>query len=98
MKRKVKKKSESLLNKQTSTNDKSPENQTSIKLFQRKKFVYNTINNSKPTSNNITNNFLDNKLKRTDSEEKLLNSIKETDNLKNILSGKMEELENNKKN
>ena len=40
MKRKVKKKSESLLNKQTSTNDKSPENQTSIKLFQRKKFVY----------------------------------------------------------
>ena len=98
MKRKVKKKSESLLNKQTSTNDKSPENQTSIKLFQRKKFVYNTTNNSKPTSNNITNNFLENKIKRTDSEEKLLNSIKETDNLKNILSGKMEELENNKKN
>ena len=58
MKRKIKKKSESLLNKQTSTNDKSSENKTSIKLFQRKKLMYNTTNNSKPTSNHITINFL----------------------------------------
>ena len=101
MKRKVKKKTEKLLNKQTSTNDKTQENKTSIKLFQKKKSNNIANNNSIQSNNTTANNFLsnlENKIKRTVSEENLLNSIKETENLKNILSGKMEELENNKKN
>ena len=39
----------------------------------------------------------ENKIKRTPSEQNLLNSIKETDNLRNLLLEKNEEYENNKK-
>ena len=56
MKRIVKKKNETLLNKQTSTNDKSPEINTSIKLFQKIKSDNNINNNSKRASNNLTIN------------------------------------------
>ena len=103
MKRKVKKKTEKLLNKQTSTNDKTPENKP-VKLFSKKpsnNITNNSVNSVTQTNNNFTNNnyvsSLENKIKRTYSEENLLNSIKETKNLKNILEEKKEELENNKK-
>ena len=103
MKRKVKKKTEKLLNKQTSTNDKTPENKP-VKLFSKKpsnNITNNSVNSVTQTNNNFTNNnyvsSLENKIKRTYSEENLLNSIKETKNLKNILEEKKEELENNKR-
>ena len=106
MKRKVKKKNEKLYNKQTSTNDRTPEKNTTIKLFQKKKtnnintnnFIQQTNNINNNTTNN--NNFmstLENKIKRTESEEKLLKVLKESENLKSILNEKKEELENNKK-
>ena len=102
MKRKVKKKNEKLLNKQTSTNDKTPENKP-VKLFSKKPSnnIKNSINSVTQTNSNMSNNnlvsSLENKIKRTTSEENLLNSIKETENLKNILEEKKEELETNKK-
>ena len=100
MKRKIKKKNEILLNKLTSTNDKTSDNKTTIKLFQ-KKIPNDKTNNTKFNNNDISiNNFitsLENKIKRTNSEENLLKLFKETENLKNILTKKMDELENNKK-
>jgi len=102
MKKKVKKKNEKLLNKQTSTNDKTPENKP-VKLFSKKPSnnIKNSINSVTQTNSNMSNNnlvsSLENKIKRTTSEENLLNSIKETENLKNILEEKKEELETNKK-
>ena len=100
MKRKIKKKNEILLNKLTSTNDKTTDNKTSIKLLQ-KKVPINQTNNTKHNNNYISINYfitsLENKIKRTYSEENLLKLFKETENLNNIITIKMDELENNKK-
>ena len=104
MKRKVKKTTEITYNKQTSTDDKTPENKTSYKLFQKQRShnnVKKTTNNQQQTNYKTVNNFMtssENKIKRTPSEQNLLNSIKETDNLRNLLLEKNEEYENNKKN
>ena len=103
MKRKVKKTTEITYNKQTSTDDKTPENKTSYKLFQKQRSHNNikkTTNNQQQTNYKTVNNFMtssENKIKRTPSEQNLLNSIKETDNLRNLLLEKNEEYENNKK-
>ena len=103
MKRKVKKTTEITYNKQTSTDDKTPENKTSYKLFQKQRShnnVKKTTNNQQQTNYKTVNNFMtssENKIKRTPSEQNLLNSIKETDNLRNLLLEKNEEYENNKK-
>ena len=104
MKRKVKKKNEISFNKQTSTNDKTPENKGSIKLFEKRsshKSINNNMNGSKHNFNNKANNNIsqtsENNIIRTPSEENLLNAINETENLKNILIEKKEELENNQK-
>ena len=103
MKRKVKKTNEITYNKQTSTDDKTPENKTSYKLFQKQRSHNNikkTTNNQQQTNYKTVNNFMtssENKIKRTPSEQNLLNSIKETDNLRNLLLEKNEEYENNKK-
>ena len=103
MKRKVKKTTEITYNKQTSTDDKTPENKTSYKLFQKQRSHNNikkTTNNQQQTNYKTVNNFMtssENKIKRTPSEQNLLNSIKETDNLRNLLLEKKEEYENNKK-
>ena len=103
MKRKVKKTTEITYNKQTSTDDKTPENKTSYKLFQKQlshNNVKKTTNNQQQTNYKTVNNFMtssENKIKRTPSEQNLLNSIKETDNLRNLLLEKNEEYENNKK-
>ena len=104
MKRKVKKSNEKSFNKQTSTDDKMIDNKTSYKLFQKKYSNNNirrtTSNQQQQTSSKTLNNFMkntENKIKRTISEENLLNSIKETDDLRNLLSEKNEEFEKNKK-
>ena len=104
MKRKIKKKNEKFFNKQTSTDDKAFEEKKPVKLFQKQpsnNITNNTINNNSQTNDNLANNnfmyTLENKIKRTISEENLLNAVKETDKLKNILIEKKEEFENDKK-
>jgi len=55
MKRKIKKKNEILLNKLTSTNDKTSDNKSTIKLFQ-KKIPSDKTNNTKFNNNDISIN------------------------------------------
>ena len=81
--KKVKKKNEKLFHKQTSTNEKSSNKKVDLKIRKNLLSIDNNINNNILNINN--NNFLidlEKKINRTESEENLLLSIKETENLK----------------
>ena len=96
--RKVKNKNEKLFHKQTSTNEKSSNKKIDLKIRKNLLSIDNNINNNILNINN--NNFLidlETKINRTESEENLLLSIKETENLKQLITEKNEEKENNKK-
>ena len=96
--RKDKKKNEKLFHKQTSTNEKSSNKKVDLKIRKNLLSIDNNINNNILNINN--NNFLidlEKKINRTESEENLLLSIKETENLKQLITEKNEEIENNKK-
>ena len=96
--KKVKKKNEKLFHKQTSTNEKSSNKKVDLKIRKNLLLIDNNINNIILNINN--NNFLidlEKKINRTESEENLLLSIKETENLKQLINEKNEEIENNKK-
>ena len=106
MKGNSKNQNEKYYNKQISTNDHTPKNKGTLKLFEKQysyKSEHSNIKNQKQADNKYitNNNFVTNiekEIKRTDSEKNLLNAIKETENLNNILNEKTQELENNKKN
>ena len=86
MRKRIKKKTEKM-NKIMSTQDKNQERKMSINL----------LDNPMTDKNNSEEKFVQKLIERTESEENLLNCIKETENLRNKLKEKKEEFESNKK-
>ena len=95
--RKIIKKKSIKLNKIISTQDKTQEGKMTITLLEN---PVTDNNNNNDEKNNIKNNIDSNEmnLERTESEENLFIAIQETDNLRNILKEKKEELAYNKLN
>ena len=91
MKRVIKKKAEKK-DKNVSTQDKGTDGKMSITLHDNN----STKQLIQPNNNENNNNMVISSIQRTESEENLFNAIKETDNLRNILNEKKEELEKNK--
>ena len=87
MRKRIKKKTEAL-NKITSTQEKPEERKMSINLMDHPLTDKDKNNSEEKTIEKL--------IERTESEENLLNAIKETDNLRNKLKEKKEELESNK--
>ena len=96
MKRVLKKKAEKK-DKNVSTQDKGTDGKMSITLLDPNSSKQLTqSNNNNNNENNINTNMVISNIQRTESEENLFNAIKETENLRNILKEKKEELEKNK--